>query len=196
MELNNFSNNKKMRSLPCLILAGGFGSRLSSLTNDIPKPLVKIGRNPIIIEIIRIYLKQGIRNFYIATGYKWEKFIEFFRLKKEKGKKHYFKKYILDNKTCNINIIFTGKNTFTGGRIKEAAKYFQDDIFFLTYGDGLANVNLNKLFMLHKKFGRLVTVTAVNPPPRFGEIQFNNSFVKDFSEKKELKMHGLMVAFL
>jgi glucose-1-phosphate cytidylyltransferase len=181
---------KIISNLKVLILAGGFGSRLSELTHDIPKPLVKIGKYPIILHIIRIYLSQGLSNFYIATGYKKNEFLKFFKIKKKlfnKKKKIYSTKFNIDGKICTINLIDTGKNTMTGGRVKEAFNYIRDNFFLLTYGDGLANVNIKKLIQFHLKKKKLVTVTAVNPPPRFGEITIKNSSVKKFSEKKKIK---------
>ena len=181
---------KIIKNLKVLILAGGFGSRLSELTYDLPKPLVKIGKYPIILHIIRIYLSQGLSNFYIATGYKKNEFLKFFKIKNKffnKKKKIHCTKFVLDGKICTINLIDTGKNTMTGGRVKEAFNYISDNIFLLTYGDGLANVNIHKLIRFHLKKKKLVTVTAVNPPPRFGEITIKNSSVKKFSEKKKIK---------
>jgi glucose-1-phosphate cytidylyltransferase len=164
---------KIIHNLKVLILAGGFGSRLSELTYDLPKPLVKIGKYPIILHIIRIYLSQGVKNFYIATGYKKNEFLKFFKFKKKyfnKKNKILSTKFKIGGKKCTINLIDTGKNSMTGGRVKESFKYIRDNIFLLTYGDGLANVNISKLLKFHLKKKKLVTVTAVNPTPRFGEI--------------------------
>ena len=180
---------KIISNLKVLILAGGFGSRLSELTHDVPKPLVKIGKYPIILHIIRIYLSQGVKNFYIATGYKKNEFLKFFKFKKKyfsKKNKILSTKFKIDGKKCTINLIDTGKNSMTGGRVKESFKYIRDNIFLLTYGDGLANVNISKLLKFHLKKKKLVTVTAVNPPPRFGEITIKGSSVKKFSEKKNI----------
>jgi glucose-1-phosphate cytidylyltransferase len=180
---------KIIHNLKVLILAGGFGSRLSELTYDLPKPLVKIGKYPIILHIIRIYLSQGVKNFYIATGYKKNEFLKFFKFKKKyfnKKNKILSTKFKIGGKKCTINLIDTGKNSMTGGRVKESFKYIRDNIFLLTYGDGLANVNISKLLKFHLKKKKLVTVTAVNPPPRFGEITIKGSSVKKFSEKKNI----------
>lgn len=180
-----------MNDLKVLILAGGFGSRLSDLTHSLPKPLVRIGRYPIILHIIRIYLSQGVNDFYIAAGYQKNEFLKFFKFNKKKflNKKNPIQKKIIkiDGKDCRINIIDTGGNSMTGGRVKEAFKYIKDNLFFLTYGDGLANVNLSKLLKFHIKNKKLITVTAVNPPSRFGEITIKNSTVINFSEKKKIK---------
>lgn len=169
-----------------LILAGGFGSRLDELTKTIPKPLVKIGSEPIILHIMKIYLSQGYSNFVIATGYKSYEITKFF-LGKKINKKIIDVEYYIKGKKCKIKLINTGIKSMTGGRLKEAAKYIKDENFFLTYGDGLANINLKKLLLIHNKQKKLVTITAVNPPPRFGEVRIINNKVVDFSEKKVIK---------
>ncbi len=151
-----------------VILAGGFGSRISEYTKLIPKPMIKINKKPIISHIIDIYKKYNVSEFLIATGYKG-KIIE-----------NYFK-----NSKINIKCIYTGKNVMTGGRLKRVKKYV-NDTFMLTYGDGLANINISKLLKFHKRKKRICTVTAVRPPARFGEILFgNNSLVNKFKEKPQ-----------
>jgi len=178
------------KNLKVLILAGGLGSRLSELTRDVPKPLVKIGKYPIILYIIKVYLSQGINHFFIAAGYKKNEFLKFFKFKKKKFIKKNFiitKKIRLFGKICFINIVDTGNNTMTGGRVKKAFKHIKDDIFLLTYGDGLANVNISKLINFHIKNKKLITVTAVNPPPRFGEVVIEDFLVKRFSEKQPIR---------
>jgi glucose-1-phosphate cytidylyltransferase len=177
-----------------LILAGGFGSRLDDLTKSIPKPMVKIGKDPIIIDIMKIYLRFNINNFFIALGYKGNQLVKYFLKKKinPKTKSTFSKLKIekkisikcrVDNKICNVTLIPTGLNTMTGGRLKRAANFIKDKDFLFTYGDGLSNVNLKKLIRFHFKHKRLITVTAVNPPPRFGQIELNDYVVKKFSEK-------------
>jgi glucose-1-phosphate cytidylyltransferase len=181
-------------NLKVLILAGGFGSRLDDLTKSTPKPMVKIGKDPIIIHIIRIYLRFNINNFYIALGYKGNQLIKYFQKKKINSKeKSTFSKLKIekkisikcrvDDKICNVTLIPTGLNTMTGGRLKRAANFIKDKDFLFTYGDGLSNVNLKKLIKFHLKHKKLITVTAVNPPPRFGQIELNDFVVKKFSEK-------------
>ena len=140
-----------------VILAGGLGTRISEYTKTIPKPMIKICGKPIIHRIIDHYIKYGHREFYIALGYKG------YVIKK------YFKKIKL-NKNVKVNLIETGKNTMTGGRIKRLKK-FLDNTFLLTYGDGLSNINLKQLVKFHKKNKKLVTLTAVRPPARFGFIK-------------------------
>ena len=154
-----------------VLLAGGFGTRLSEYTSSIPKPMIKINGKPILFHIIKFYAKYGFRNFYIALGYKGEVIRKF------------FKKKIPD---LNINLIDTGKNTMTGGRLKRLEKYIGNETFMMTYGDGLCNVNLNKLLKFHKKNKKMATLTAVRPPARFGAIKLKNQYVNYFKEKSSL----------
>lgn len=159
--------------MKCIILAGGKGSRLSEYTTKIPKPMVKIGNKPILDHIIKYYVSYGIKEFFIAAGYK-ANFI-----------KNYYKKK--NNKNIKINVIDTGLNTLTGKRIKKLEKYFaKDEDFFLTYGDGLSNVDLKKIVNIHKKNKAILTLTAVHPPARFGELKIKNNKVLNFEEKPQL----------
>ena len=151
-----------------VILAGGKGSRLSEYTTSIPKPMVKIMGVPILKRIISFYSEYGFKEFIVASGYKSE-IIE-----------NYFKK----NK--NIKVVFTGKNTMTGGRIKRLEKFLKRENFLLTYGDGLSDVNINKLIKFHKKNKNIVTLTAARPPARFGGIKLSGNKVKYFKEKSSL----------
>ena len=155
-----------------VILAGGYGSRLSEYTKTIPKPMVKVLGKPIIRRIIDHYIFHGLYEFYIALGYKG------YELKK------YFLKQKLP-KNIKINLINTGKNTMTGGRLKRL-KPFLKDTFLMTYGDGLSNINLNKLIRFHKKNKKLFTLTAVRPPARFGAIKIKGTYVNYFKEKNNL----------
>jgi glucose-1-phosphate cytidylyltransferase len=150
-----------------VILAGGKGTRLAEYTRTIPKPMVKIGKKTILEHIIKYYEKFGYNNFIIASGYKSKIIEKYFQKKK------------------NIKVINTGINTLTGLRIKKLQKYL-DSTFMLTYGDGLADVNLNKLLLFHKKNKKLVTLTAVRPPARFGELVIKKKLVSKFEEKPQL----------
>lgn len=154
-----------------VILAGGLGTRLSEYTKFIPKPMIKIAGLPILVHIMKHYAKFGFNEFYIALGYKGN-FV-----------KNYFKKNKFNWK---INLISTGKNTMTGGRLKRLKKYLKGESFFLTYGDGLSDVNLKKLLMFHKKNKKLVTVTAVRPPARFGALRLKGNLVSYFKEKSRM----------
>ena len=148
--------------------------------------MVKIGRDPILLHVMRVYLKYGVNNFYIALGYKGEEITKFF-LKKRKKIKDFIKiNFKLDKINCFVTLINTGLKTMTGGRLKKAAKFIEDKNFFFTYGDGLANVNIKKLTNFHLKNKKIATVTAVNPPARFGEISLFKNKVVNFSEKKKI----------
>ena len=164
-----------------VILAGGYGTRLSEYTKVIPKPMVKIGPYPIIVHIMHHYLKFGFKNFILATGYKSFVFKRYFKNFKKNGVEFKAK---LFNKECTVNILDTGKETLTGGRLKRVSSQIKkDEIFMFTYGDGISNVNLKTLLNFHKKHNKLVTVTAVRPPTRFGEIVIKNNKVSSFKEK-------------
>ena len=154
-----------------VILAGGFGTRLSEYTRTIPKPMISICGKPIITYIIKHYEKFGFREFIIATGYK-KNIIN-----------QYFKKYSTNS---NIRTIYTGLKTMTGGRVKRLKSLIGDETFLMTYGDGISNPNLNKLIKLHFKNKNIATLTAVRPPARFGAIKLNLNKVTYFKEKSHL----------
>ena len=156
-----------------IILAGGFGSRLSEYTEMIPKPMVQIGGIPIIVHIMNYYSFYGHKEFYLALGYKAEIFNEF------------FKSYSTPQ-DWNINLIDTGLETMTGGRLKRFEDVIGDDTFMLTYGDGLSNININELIKFHEKHRKLLTISAVRPPARFGALEIDGNTVKKFTEKSQL----------
>jgi len=155
-----------------VILAGGLGTRISEYTKTIPKPMIEINRKPILHRIMDHYSKYGHKDFYIALGYKGHVI------------KNYFKKKKIKN--WNINLIDTGTKTMTGGRLKRLAKILNNETFLMTYGDGLSNINIQKLLSFHKKNKRLVTLTVVRPPARFGAIKLKKNVVKYFKEKSKL----------
>ena len=154
-----------------VILAGGLGTRISEYTKTIPKPMIKINNKPIIFHIMKHYSNYGFKDFYIAAGYK------------KKIIKDYFKKKFYDWK---VNVIDTGQKTMTGGRLKRLKKFFKDETFLLTCGDGLSNINLTKLLNFHKKNKSIVTMTAVRPPARFGAIKIKDNKVTYFKEKSKM----------
>jgi glucose-1-phosphate cytidylyltransferase len=154
-----------------VILAGGLGTRLSEYTKTIPKPMISVNGLPIIFRIMSFYAKYGFKDFYIALGYKGEII------------RNFFKK---NNYGWNINLINTGKKTMTGGRLKRLTKYLGKDTFMMTYGDGLSDVNLKKLLNFHKKNKKLVTLTVVRPPARFGYLKLKGNSVKYFKEKSNV----------
>jgi len=166
-----------------VILAGGLGTRLSEYTNAIPKPMVKIGSLPIVIHIMNHYLKYGFNEFILATGYKSFVFKRYFKNFKKNGVEFETK---LQKKNCKINILDTGKKTLTGGRLKRVSDLLgSNEDFMFTYGDGISNVNLKKLVQFHNNKKKLITVTAVRQPARFGEILIKNSKVTSFKEKPQ-----------
>ena len=177
-----------------VILAGGLGTRLSEYTKVIPKPMVKIGPFPIIVHIMNHYLKFGFNDFIIAAGYKSFVFKKYFKNYKKNGIEFKAK---LFNKKCKINILDTGKKTLTGGRLKRVSNYLEkNENFMFTYGDGLSNVNLKKLLTFHKKHKKLITVTAVRPPARFGEILIEKSKVVSLKKNHKQQIVGSTEVFL
>jgi glucose-1-phosphate cytidylyltransferase len=163
-------------NIPIIILAGGLGTRLSEETDQRPKPMVAIGEHPIIWHLMKIYAVQGFGNFKIATGYKHEVIDEWVS-KNNSAKSWGFK--------CEVKAIYTGDETQTGGRIKEVMKQVPSDRYMMTYGDGLANVNLQNLLNFHTSHGKLATVTSVRPPARFGQITSLDGKVIHFGEKNQ-----------
>jgi glucose-1-phosphate cytidylyltransferase len=151
-----------------VILAGGYGTRLSEETDLIPKPMVRIGSIPILQHIMNFYSGFGHKDFVVALGYKADVIVEYFETTKNLG--------------LNIKLVDTGLDTSTGGRIKKLEDQL-DDEFMLTYGDGLSNVNIDDLIDHHQRFGKIATVTAVRPPARFGTIEISNGVVTKFAEK-------------
>ncbi len=167
-----------------VILAGGLGTRISEYTKTIPKPMIKINKLPILLHIIKIYVKYGYRKFYIAAGYKKNIIENYFKNFSKNGKEF---EQTLFKKKCLINILNTGKKSMTGGRLKKVSKFIQkDENFMFTYGDGVSNINLLKLEKFHKKNKKIATVTAVRPPARFGELTINKKTVTKFLEKPQV----------
>ena len=154
-----------------VILAGGKGTRISEYTKSIPKPMIKVKKHPLLFYVMKSYAKYGFKEFIIATGYKSNII------------RDYFKKKIKDWK---IKIVYTGLNTMTGGRIKRLKKHLNGQKFFLTYGDGVASVDIKKLLRFHNKNRSTVTLTAVRPPARFGAIKIKKNKVSVFREKSAL----------
>lgn len=160
--------------MKAVILAGGFGTRLSEETRYIPKPMVKIGDFPILWHIMNIYSKYGINDFVICAGYKKEFIFDWVNSNKE----------VLGN--WNIQVVDTGLNTMTGGRIKRIQDYIGNERFMLTYGDGLADININELLEYHIAKNKKITITAYLPENRFGILKFNSDGdVLSFEEKSK-----------
>ena len=174
-----------------VILAGGLGTRLSEETKLIPNPMVKIGRMPILLHLIKYYSTYGVQNFIICLGYKGNVIKKFFLNYEKKNKNfcvHINK--IIQNKLkkdykSNIILVDTGIDTQTGGRLQKVKKFIdKNENFYFTYGDGLSNVNLNKLLKFHLKHKKMCTVTAVQPNNKFGVLNIaKNHYVNFFNEK-------------
>jgi len=186
------------------ILAGGIGARLAEETETKPKPMVEIGGNPILWHIMMHYAYYGFKDFIIALGYKGQ----------------YIKKYMVDycrlcsNLTVNlqngdveihdgggykadwtVELIDTGRDTMTGGRIKRLAPYLGNETFMLTWGDGVSDVNLRDLLNFHKSHGKLATLTAVRPSARFGHLNLDGDMIIEFSEKPQTSEGWINGAF-
>jgi len=176
-----------------VILAGGFGTRLSEYTETIPKPMVKIGGKPMLWHIMKIYAKFGYKDFNIALGYKAEVIKDYFLNYREinsdftidlgNGK---LETHQSSNVDWKVTLVDTGINSMTGGRIKRMKDFIGNETFLLTYGDGLANIDIDKLVSFHREHGKMVTVTAVHPGARFGELDLDGDAVLSFKEKPQL----------
>jgi glucose-1-phosphate cytidylyltransferase len=178
-----------------LILAGGVGSRLSEETDIRPKPMVEIGHRPILWHILKIYAHFGYKDFLVALGYKGE----------------HIKRYMADYASLSTNLtvdlkagtveaheadgdaedwtvglIDTGRHTETGGRMLKIAPYLDGDTFMMTFGDGVSDIDINRLVEFHRSHGKLATLTAVRPPARFGHVELDGEQVAEFSEKPQV----------
>ncbi len=166
-----------------LILAGGKGTRFLEETKFMPKPMIKANGLPLLIYIIKHYKKFGVNEFFILMGYKQDIIIDYFDELTEytliDGE------YICDDGS-KVVLLDTGEETLTGGRLKIALETYDLENFYLTYGDGISDVNISKLSEYHLKKGLIGTVTAVNPPPRFGLLEIENDIVIKMREKNEV----------
>ena len=156
--------------LKAVILAGGLGTRISEESHLKPKPMIEIGGMPLLWHIMKIYSHYGINEFVICCGYKGDVI------------KEYFSKF--DFPLWNVQLVDTGLNTMTGGRIKRIQNHI-DDTFCVTYGDGVSDVNINDLILFHKEKKSLATLTAIHPPERFGVLELSGNNVVEFHEKHQ-----------
>jgi glucose-1-phosphate cytidylyltransferase len=177
--------------MKAVILAGGFGTRFSEETHSKPKPMIEIGGKPILWHIMKLYSAYGINEFVICCGYKGylikEYFANYFLHMSDVTfdiKKNHMEVHHHYAEPWSVTLVDTGLETMTGGRIKRIATYIKDEeAFFLTYGDGLADVNITELFAFHKKQGVKATITAVLPQGRFGALDIIGDKVSSFNEK-------------
>lgn len=176
-----------------ILLAGGFGTRLSEYTETIPKPMVTVGGRPIMWHIMRTYARFGHKDFHLALGYKAELIKEYFL--------HYrslnadftvdlatgaVTPHQTDDADWRVTLVHTGLESMTGGRVKRMQSFIGNEPFMLTYGDGVADINLDALLSFHRSHGKMVTVTAVHPGARFGELLIEDEQVTSFQEKPQM----------
>ncbi|CAN2039936.1 Glucose-1-phosphate cytidylyltransferase [Candidatus Magnetomoraceae bacterium gMMP-15] len=175
-----------------LILCGGLGTRLREETEFRPKPMVNIGNRPILWHIMKIYAHYGYTDFVLALGYKGDMIKNYFchyelfnnDVTIELGKPEKLCIHHSDNeKGWKITMANTGEKSLKGSRIKKVEKYITGDTFMMTYGDGVADIDINSLLLFHKKHGKLATVTGINPTSQFGQLKISGDSVKVFCEK-------------
>lgn len=176
-----------------IILAGGFGTRLSEFTDVIPKPMVSIGGKPIIWHIMKTYSYFGYTDFFVALGYKAEIVKQYFLNYRSLNSDFTINlsngnitSHQIDQVDWRVTLVNTGEDSMTGGRVKRMQPYIGNETFMLTYGDGLANLNIADLYAFHKSHGKMITMTAVRPVARFGELKIENSCVTNFEEKPQM----------
>ena len=176
-----------------IILAGGFGTRFSEYTNTIPKPMITIGGKPILWHIMQTYAKFGHKDFYLALGYKAELIKDYFlnyrslnaNFTIELGSGNILS-HQLDQVDWKVTLVDTGDKTMTGGRLKRMKEFIGDEPFMLTYGDGVTDINLDEVLKFHRSHGKLVTMSAVRPAARFGELELEGDLVRSFKEKPQM----------
>jgi len=176
--------------LKCVILAGGYGTRISEESHLKPKPMIEVGGRPIIWHIMKILSAQGIHDFVVCLGYKGyvikEYFANYFLHMSDVTfdmKNNRMQVHQRHAEPWQVTLIDTGENTMTGGRLRRVREYLDGETFCFTYGDGVADVDLAKLVAFHKSEGRLATVTAVQPPGRYGALEVETGRVASFQEK-------------
>ena len=176
-----------------IILAGGFGTRLSEYTNIIPKPMVAIGGKPMLWHIMKTYAHFNHKDFYIALGYKAELIKDYFlnyralnadfTVDLSSGD---ITSHQVESEDWRVTLVNSGEDSMTGGRVKRMQSYIGNEPFLLTYGDGAADIDLKELVAFHKNHGKMITVSAVRPSARFGELNLDGNKVSSFQEKPQL----------
>lgn len=185
---------KKDMHMKVVILAGGFGTRISEQSHLIPKPMIEIGEKPILWHIMKYYSSFGFNEFVICCGYKQYVIKEFFAdyylhmsdITFDFTNENSLEVHTNNTEPWKVTLIDTGLNTMTGGRIKRVAKYLDNEPFMLTYGDGVANVNIHELVAFHKSHGKIATLTAIQPGGRFGMLDIQDeNVISKFKEKSK-----------
>ena len=166
-----------------MILAGGYGSRIADVSDEIPKPMILLDEKPLIEHVLNIYKYYNLKKFIILSGYKHIKIKKFF----SKNSKRF--------SDCEIKIFDTGIHTLTGSRILKAKKFINEKNFLVTYGDGISDINIHKLIKFHNKNSKVATITAVRPPARFGELIIKKNLVEKFDEKIQLNKNWINGGF-
>lgn len=176
-----------------ILLAGGFGTRLAEYTDIIPKPMVAIGGKPILWHIMQIYAQYGHKDFYVALGYKAEVIKEYFLNYRSLNADFSIDlssgavtPHQIDSVDWRVTLVNTGEKSMTGGRVKRMQKFIGNETCMLTYGDGVADIDMDALLAFHRSHGKMVTVSAVRPAARFGELEMDGTRVIRFQEKPQL----------
>lgn len=181
-----------MSYMKVVILAGGLGTRFAEETANVPKPMIKIGEQPILWHIMKLYAAHGFEDFVVALGYKAEVVKNYFlnyhalagdlSIDLATGRVESIRRH---EEHWRVHLVDTGIDTMTGGRIKRLESLLRRETFLLTYGDGVTNVDLRKVVDFHRRCGKVATITAVRPPARFGNIGFDGDNVAHFAEKRQ-----------
>jgi glucose-1-phosphate cytidylyltransferase len=184
---------EELSALKVAILAGGQGTRLAEETEVKPKPMVEIGGRPILWHIMKQYAAHGVREFFVAVGYKGDSIKRYFvdyanldgsmTIDLARGS---IERHERQGDDWVVHVVDTGQDTQTGGRIKRLERWLGDGTFMVTYGDGVSDVDVADLLRFHREHGRIATVTAVRPPARFGGLVFDGDLVADFTEKPQI----------
>lgn len=192
----NINGTRERNDVPVVIFCGGRGTRLKEETEIIPKPLVKIGGYPILWHVMKIYYSHGFSHFILPIGYKGEKIKEYFlnyaSLRSDfTAEFDRYERRITHHSEAGehwkVTVIDTGLETETGARLKLIEPYIKNDTFLLTYGDGVADVDISALMRFHKKHKKLATLTGVHPPARFGELVIHGALAASFAEKRQTR---------
>lgn len=176
-----------------ILLAGGFGTRLAEYTDVIPKPMVPVGGKPILWHIMQTYARFGHKDFYVALGYKAEVIKEYFLNYRALNADFSvdlasgaITPHQVDAVDWRVTLVDTGEKSMTGGRVKRLQKFIGNETCMLTYGDGVADIDLDALLAFHRSHGKMVTVSAVRPTARFGELEMDGARVASFKEKPQI----------